>query len=135
MSKSVVSIIAAMRLVLVGGMGCAEEPVKPAVASAQVKDAPITIETSTVGRFAKGKSWHLSVNSAGQAELKIKTYPKSTVKRFDVPKARMAEFRKALIEERFFELASEYGEEVIDGSTQTLTVKAGEQTNTVKIHF
>lgn len=47
----------------------------------------------------------------------------------------MAEFRRSLVEERFFELRGEYGEIVPDGGIQTLTVTAGRHTNTVKIHF
>ena len=36
---------------------------------AHADDEPITLSVGTAGRFAKGYSWHLSVNSAGQAEL------------------------------------------------------------------
>jgi hypothetical protein len=135
MLKYTISVLGATWLSLASLAFCAEEPPKPTVPSAEVKDAPITIDTSTVGRFAKGMSWHLNVNSAGQAELTIETFPKPTVKRFKVPKDRMAEFRKALFEEHFFELASEYGEQVPDSSTQTLTVEAGPRANTVKVYY
>ncbi len=135
MRKYTIFVLGAIWLLLASLVFCAEETPKPAVQSAQLKDAPITIDTSTVGRFTKGMSWHLNVNSPGQAELTIETFPKPTVKRFNVPKDRMAEFRKALFDERFFELASEYGQQVVDGSTKTLTVKAGERTNTVKVYF
>ena len=115
--------------------GDADEPRKPAVTAAQLEDAPLTIAVSTVGRFAKGHSWHLSVNSAGQAELTIDTVPERTRKRFQVSKEHLAEFRKALAEERFFELKGEYGQLVPDSSEQSVTVAAGRHANTVKVHF
>ena len=34
-------------------------------------DSPLTIAVSSVGNFAKGGPWYLSVNSAGKAELTI----------------------------------------------------------------
>lgn len=99
-------------LVLGASGFCAGEPGKSA--TAQSKDVPLSIEASTVGRFAKGAPWHLKVDSAGRAGLLIETCPQPTTKRFDVSADRMAEFRKAVAEERFFELASEYGERVPD---------------------
>jgi hypothetical protein len=116
---------------------------KLAGSESELKDVPLTIVASDVGSFGGGiYSWSLSVNSAGQAELTIETRPKRTSKRFDVPKERMDEFRKALIEERFFELEREYGEVVPDGSTQTITVVTGQRiwlvdphSSTVQIHY
>jgi hypothetical protein len=113
----------------------ADSPRKPTVTAAELKDAPLTISVSTVGRFAKGHSWHLSVNSAGQAEVTIDSFPDRTVKRFQVSKEQLAEFRNALAEQRFFELHGEYGQQVPDGSEDSLTVVAGNHTNTVKLHF
>jgi hypothetical protein len=109
----------------------ADEPRKPAVTAAQLEDAPLTISVSTVGRFAKGHSWHLSVNSAGQAELTIDTFPRPARKRFQVSKEQWAEFRKALVEDRFFELKGEYGQLVPGGSEQSVTVAAGRHAKTV----
>ncbi len=111
------------------------EPRKSAVTAAQLQDAPLTISISTVGRFAKGHSWHLSVNSAGQAELTIDTFPDRTRKQFQVSKEQLAEFRTALAQGQFFELGGEYGERVPDGSEQSITVAAGRDANTVRIHF
>lgn len=123
---------AALVAVLAAGAG---EPRKPAVPAAQLEDAPLTISVSTVGVFARGHAWHLSVNSAGQAELTIDTVPDRTRKRFQVSQEQLAEFRKALAEERFFELGGEYGQRVPDGSEQVVTVAAGRHTNTVRVHF
>jgi hypothetical protein len=120
--------------------GC--EAPKPAVTAAQLEDAPLTISVSTVGVFAKGRPWHLSVNSAGQAELTINKSPlpigasgEVIRKQFQVTKEQLGEFRKALAEERFFDLAGEYGQRVPDGSEQVVTVAAGRHANTVRIHF
>jgi hypothetical protein len=112
----------------------ADELRKQAVTPEQLEDAPLNISVSTTGVFAKGHSWHLSVNSAGQAELTIDT-PKRIRKQFQVTKEQLAEFRKVLGEGRFFELNGEYGQQVPSGSEQSITVTAGRHTNTVKIHF
>ena len=121
----------------VGAMlsAAADDARKPAISAAQIKDAPLTIAASTVGQFAKGRSWYLSVNSAGQADLTIDTFPERTVKRFEISKQQFAEFRKALAEERFFELNGDYGQHVPDGSEDSLTVVAGQHSNTVKVRF
>jgi len=121
-------------------VGC--ETPKPAVTADQLEDVPLTISVSENGMFAKGRPWHLSVNSAGQAELTLGFSPfpvgkaRDTIrKQFQVSKEQMAEFRKALVDERFFELAGEYGEQVPDGSEQVVTVTAGRHANTVRLHF
>ena len=113
----------------------ANEPGTPAITTAEFKDVPLTISASTVGRFSRGHSWYLKVNPAGLAELIIATFPDRTEKRFQVPNEQLSEFRSALVEERFFELNGEYGEDVADGSEQSLTVAAGRRTNTVKVYF
>jgi hypothetical protein len=104
---------------------------------AQADEDPLTISVSTVGRFAKGHSWHLSVNSAGQAELTVNTVesPEPIRKQFQVPKEQWAAFRKALADGRFFELKGEYGDSVPDGSERSITVTAGRHAHTVKIHY
>jgi hypothetical protein len=115
----------------------ADEPRPPAVTAAELEELPITVSAGTVGRFAKGHSWYLSVNSAGQAELTIKNFelPTPIRKQFQVSKEQWAEFRKALADERFFELKGEYGERVPDGSEQSITVAAGRHAHTVLVHF
>jgi hypothetical protein len=110
-------------------------PGRQAPADAPADEEPLTIAASTAGRFAHGSSWHLSVNSAGQAELTIDSFPERTRRRFEVPPDRLARFRQALREERFFELASDYGERVPDGSEESLTVTAGGRTRAVRVHF
>ena len=107
------------------------------VLPARADDDPVTISVSTTGDFAKGHSWHLSVNSAGQAELTVYNFesPKPLRKQFQVPKEQWAEFRKALVDGRFFDLKGEYGGQVPSGSERSITVTAGRRTHTVKVHF
>lgn len=94
---------------------------------------PITLAASCVGDFSEGHSWWLSVNSAGQAELTVEG--QAAPQRFDVPRDEWEALRAALAEERFFELAEEYGEHVPDGSTRTLAVTAGGETQAVSTYF
>lgn len=103
--------------------------------TARADETPLTISVSTVGNFAEGNSWHLSVNSAGQAELTIDTSPKPTRKQFQVSKAQWAEFRKALADGRFFELKADYGDLVPGGSERSVTVTAGRHAHTVKVNY
>lgn len=98
-------------------------PQRP-IAPIQIGDAPLTVSVSTIGAFAKGYSWHLSVNSAGQAELTVDG-PERIQKRFQIPKDQWALFRKAVDDGQFFGLQSEYGEEVPCGSEQSITLTAG----------
>lgn len=139
MSKNVVAgIVASLALLLTGGgLGCrgADKPANGVSGQSNATDdSPLTLQASTVGRFGQGHSWHLNVDSAGQAELKIETYP-VIVKRFQITAEQMAEFRKALTDERFFELGPEYGDLVVDGSVDSLSVSTGPHTHTVKVHF
>src|SRR5262245_57436969 len=108
-----------------------------AAVPARADDDPVTISVSTTGRLVKVQPWHLSVNSAGQAELTVYNFglPKPTRKQFQVPKEQWAEFRKALGDGRFFDMKGEYGGQVPDGSERSLTVTAGRRTHTVKVHF
>jgi hypothetical protein len=93
----------------------------------------MTISASHVGRF-EGASWYLSVNSAVQAELTLRGRTR-TRRVFDVPKIQLEAFRKALNEENFFDLGEHQGGQVVDGSTQSLTVTIGDRSWTVKVHY
>jgi hypothetical protein len=101
-------------------------------------ESPLTIAVSTVGDFAKGGSWYLSVNSGGKAELAIEpslSQPKRIRRQFDITKEQLAAFQKALNDESFFELSGEYGQRVPDGSTRTLTVIRGDRVKSVQVRF
>lgn len=110
------------------------------IASAEGKDdesrrRPITVAASTEGRFAKGFSWYLSVNSAGDAELFVNAWPQSVRQKLVITKEQFTSLSDALDRERFFDLKDEYGQHVPDGSADTLTIVRGGQTKTVRIHF
>jgi len=100
-----------------------------------VNEAPLTIAMSNVGRFSKGHSWYLSVNSAGQAELTIDTLPDPIRRTFTIDAQQLTELRTALLDHDFFELANSYGELVPDGSADSITVTAGDMTKSVTLHF
>jgi len=96
---------------------------------------PISVIASTMGRFAEGHSWHLSVNSAGRAHLMIDTYPKPQSREFNISPEQINQLEKVLEKERFFTLQADYGERVPDGSTDTITIVRGDVARTVSIHF
>jgi hypothetical protein len=110
-------------------------PLLPCSASATHTDLPLSIAVSTVGDFAMGESWYLSVDSTGQAELTISTLPEKTRRRFEISDAQLAELVAALEKERFFDLKDDYGDLVPDGSTETVTIVRGDQAKTVRVHF
>lgn len=98
-------------------------------------EAPLSIAASSVGRFAKGHSWHLSMNSAGQAEITIDATPKPIRRQFQVAPEQIQALRDEVARQRFFDLDKEYGQRVPDGSTDTTTVIVGDRVKTVKTRF
>jgi hypothetical protein len=96
---------------------------------------PISVIASTTGRFAEGHSWHISVNSAGRAHLTIDTYPKPQSREFDISVDQINRLMEIVEKERFFALQADYGERVLDGSTDTITIVMGDVARTVSIHF
>ena len=94
----------------------------------------LTVAASTVGSFSQGHSWHLKVAADGQATLTVETRP-ARLKRFRVSRAELSVLRRALISERFFDLSDDYGQDVPDGSTDTLTITLGQRAKSVRIHF
>jgi hypothetical protein len=95
-------------------------------------DDPLTIAASQTGDFAKWP-WHLSVNSAGKAELTVETSPLPTRREFQVSKEQLAKLRKALSEEHFFDLADQYGERGTDRRVQALTITVGSRSRTIQL--
>jgi hypothetical protein len=99
---------------------------------AQVANGPLTISASQTGSATTG-CWRLRVDPAGKASLRIDSVPSSKTRQFVVSKAQLDELRKALLRERFFELAESYGELVPDGGTTTLQISAGDVSQTVEL--
>ena len=112
-----------------------DTPRSQAIPAPSLEEDPLTIAASTVGRFRRGRSWYLSVNSAGRAEVTIGERSQRRTREFVVAPDQLARFRKALAEERFFELDPAYGQSVPDGSTTTITITAGKVTRSVSILF
>ena len=126
-----VAVAVALAWVLAAARPMAGQEPAAAAEGDHLPAGPMTIAASCVGRFSAGWSWHLSVNSAGQAEVTVWGQPQ----RFVVAAEDMAALRAVLNRERFFDLANEYGEQVPDGSVQTLTVTIGHRTRSVSVHY
>ncbi len=108
--------------------------ITPAQAAYEIRRDPLTIAVSKMANV-EGHTWYLSVNSAGKAELTIHTYPTETRRQFDISPEQLANLRKCLLEERFFDLDDEYGDLVVDVAWETITVTAGDETKTVRLRF
>lgn len=96
-------------------------------------ELPVTISASEVGRFTKGKSWYLSVNSTGQATVTIDGDLKHA-KQFMLTPEQLAGIRQATQFLDFFMLDGDFGELTWNGNVRTMTVSIGKHTNTVRIH-
>lgn len=108
---------------------------RQAVSDYAIQKFPITLAVAEVGDFGTPqRSWYLSVNSAGQAQLTIN---RRTIynRTFVVSREQLDELRHVLIRERFFDLEEYYGVAVASGSSQLLSVTVGEYTRTVKLDF
>ena len=67
--------------------------------------------------------------------MRIDSVPSAKTRQLVVSQAQLDELRKALLRERFFELADSYGQLVADGSTTTLQISAGDVSQTVELRF
>lgn len=83
---------------------------------------PISVFASATGRFAKGYSWSLTVDTERKARLTIDSYPQARTREFEVSSEQINKLVAALEKERFFGLQSDYGQEVPDGSTRVIKV-------------
>jgi hypothetical protein len=117
---------------LSGFVRAVSTPPKNEAMQLRFQHAPITVVAYCYGDFVQGAAWYLSVNSAGQAELGISG---REPRRFEVPAEQWKAFRAALQSERFFELDSQYGKGVPDGSKRSLTVHLGDVSKTVDVRF
>lgn len=97
--------------------------------------APLTLSMSVEGRFVKGCSWDLSVNSARQAELTVYAPLNTKRKKFIITKEQFDKLRETLADSRFFELDPRHGMVVPDGSSISLVVSIGRFSNAVSILY
>ena len=68
--------------------------------SAVAPDHPVSITASTTGRFGKGYSWNLSVNSAGRAHLVIDPSAHPKAREFTVSATQIQDLLKVVRTER-----------------------------------
>jgi hypothetical protein len=108
-------------------------PGRQPTATDEIRNDPLTIAVGTNNRFAE-RSWFLSVNSSGRAVLTVGTASSKTRHLFEVVPEQLAKLRAALLDERFFDLAAEYGKLASDGTTHAITITAGGKTQTVRLH-
>ncbi len=104
-----------------------------AAIDAAIQNEPLTISVS-LNAFRGG--WDLEIDAAGNATLKPSSFPprKPNTRRFVVSTAQFDELRKALLRERFFDLADAYVNlNITDGSCTTLEVYAGDRIKTVRM--
>lgn len=97
----------------------------------RILERQMTVAFSVNGRFAVGKPWNLSINSAGQAELTITTRPDESRVQLQIDKDKLAELRKAMLEESLFTLENEYGHETPSGHRIAMTIVVGDLAKTI----
>ncbi len=102
---------------------------------AKAETIPLSIKCSIEGLFSKGSSWNLDVEPDGAAKLFVQSYPKPKQRHFNVTAAQLAELARAVDAEHYFELKSRYGDIVPDSSSRTLTIRRGDLSKTVTLHY
>jgi hypothetical protein len=107
----------------------------PVISPYLLQNGPMTISLSTWHDHPAKRPWTLSVNSAGQAELTIRTLPEARKKQFTVSAEDLAALRKALASENFFELQDQYGQIVLDGGHENITITVGDKTKSIRLDF
>jgi len=100
----------------------------------QIENRPITISVSEIGLFAQGSPWYLSINSAGQGELTLLSFPKWIKQKFEVSEKNWLVVRDTLRNEQFFQLADEQGARFPDFPITTISVTVGDLNKTIKFY-
>jgi hypothetical protein len=103
---------------------------RAAAIESAIKNGPLTISVSGSGL---GSSWDLDVDTFGNGIWK-NHFPTQRSRRFVVSKGQFAALRKAMQREHFFYLADTYGEPILDTSSTTIQIWAGDLTKTVTLH-
>ena len=136
MSSKLMGILALIAVVGVLGVYAWQSEFGNSTSPGQIRNDPISLEMGVTGELSVDGLWHVSVDSAGRAKLiSHEKFPQTTSRKFRITPQQFGELRKTLLRERFFDLSDEYGENVPDGSTDTLNVSMGEQKKTVKLHY
>ena len=101
----------------------------------QILNDSITISASNVGNFAKGFEWHLSVNAKGQAVVTIHSHPQRKTRQFQLSEKQLSSFRRLIVETKFFQLKSRYGDVVPSGNSKLVTITIGQFTHSVRLDY
>lgn len=93
---------------------------------------PLSLELSSSGGLAVDSYWTLSVDETATAKLVVPYSTPKFSRTFQLTTSQLDQLRTLLLSERFFDLATEYGERVHDSTSYTLTIHNGE--TTIRIH-
>jgi hypothetical protein len=99
------------------------------------EEIPITVSATIDGSFSKGSPWRIAVKPDRSTALFVNAHGGRKEYRSSLSAAQLAQFRKLIQTEKFFELQPTYGSIVPDGSTRTLTITEGKQLKTVTLHY
>ncbi|MCA9158242.1 MAG: hypothetical protein KDA72_07945 [Planctomycetales bacterium] len=106
---------------------------EPIVEQAGSFELPMTIAASCTGSFNNFYGWYVSINSSGQASVQVDTPGKTVRQEFRLADEIVRDIRQITSTEGFFDGPNCYGNIVLDGSTQTLTIVVGESCRSVQI--
>jgi hypothetical protein len=107
---------------------------RAAAIDAAIENGPLVLSLNDWGGNATGSGWKLQLDAAGNVTLKMNSYPTPKTRQFVVPKPRLDDLREALQREQFFDLDDAYGQQIVDSSSLTVKVSAGEFSKTVDLH-
>jgi hypothetical protein len=108
---------------------------RTAAIDSAVRFGPLTVFASEEGGYTTRGDWQLKVDPFGNATLQIQVNTTRKTRRFVVPKTHLDDLRKALLQERFFDLSDSYGQTVADDSVTTIQITAGDFTKNVELKF
>jgi hypothetical protein len=94
----------------------------------------VEITCEEYGMFSKGYSWSLAVNGTGTATLTVYRGRGDSVHRF-VMRDQLPKLASETAAQKFFELPSEIGRTVSDGSVRKMTIKTRDREKTVTIRY
>lgn len=94
----------------------------------------LTVVVTSKKSFSQAQNWQLSINSAGEANLIMDDHGEERNVRFELERNSWTRIRKTIIDQKFFELrAPEFGDRVLDGGSEVITVIMGTNVKTVEL--
>lgn len=114
-------------------MGCSKKPVVLPTAE-EIRTEPLQIYMKIDGGFYVLRDpWHFFLDTEEGAWLIILRYPHKYRQPLEISDEQIAEFREAVIRERFFELKKEYGSEPGDDGLRGLRLILGGKVHSVDL--